>query len=206
MAYIYKITNTLNGKMYVGKTTTSIQERFKRHCYDRDKRSCEKRPLYNAMNKYGIEAFTIELLEEISNSLASEREIHWIKVLNTYSDGYNATIGGDGTILYDYDLIIMDYNSGMLVNEITSKYGCDKDVVERALASVGIMRRLNRYAREAKSVAQIDTSNNTIIAVYDSLADAGRALGDESKKKHISKVANGERKTAYGYKWQFVNI
>ena len=79
MAYIYCITNLINGKQYVGKTTYSITKRFKEHCRDCSRECEEKRPLYAAMNKYGIECFHIEtienvtdisLLEEIQNQLS----------------------------------------------------------------------------------------------------------------------------------------
>ena len=64
MAYIYKIINDMNQKIYVGKTEFSIEKRFKEHCADVFKERNEKRPLYSAMRKYGIEHFHIELIEE----------------------------------------------------------------------------------------------------------------------------------------------
>ena len=64
MSYIYKITNQINGKLYIGKTNRTIQERFKEHCRDYLKRGNEKRPLYSAMKKYGIRNFSIESIEE----------------------------------------------------------------------------------------------------------------------------------------------
>ena len=68
MAYIYKITNDINGKSYIGKTEkNNIQERWKDHLIDYKKRRTEKRPLYSAMNKYGIEHFHIEQIEETDN-------------------------------------------------------------------------------------------------------------------------------------------
>ena len=93
MSYIYCITNLINNKRYVGKTTQSIQERFQEHCKDSRKGRCEKRPLYDAMNKYGIENFIVEELEQVKDeNLLSEREIYWIKELGTYgSNGYNAS-------------------------------------------------------------------------------------------------------------------
>lgn len=61
MSFIYKITNQINGKSYIGKTNlASIQERFKEHIHDSKRVHMEKRPLYSAMNKYGSENFKIE--------------------------------------------------------------------------------------------------------------------------------------------------
>lgn len=72
------------------------------------------------MNKYGIENFIIEELEQVKDeNLLSEREIYWIKELETYgSKGYNASKGGDGTILYDYKEIIQLANLGYTSDQI----------------------------------------------------------------------------------------
>ena len=78
-----RITNKINDKMYVGKTEKTIEKRFKEHCQDRKKHP--DRPLYRAMNKYGIENFSIHLLEQTDNP--EEREEFWIKKLNTYHFG-----------------------------------------------------------------------------------------------------------------------
>ncbi len=82
--------------MYIGKTERDIHERFKEHKYDMDRRKNEKRPLYDAMNKYGIENFKIELLKETNDP--EERERYYIKYYDTFNNkkGYNATAGGDG--------------------------------------------------------------------------------------------------------------
>lgn len=76
MACIYVITNKINNKKYVGKTNFSIEKRFKEHCSDSKRREFEKRPLYNAMNKYGIENFEISLLEECSAEESAAKEIY----------------------------------------------------------------------------------------------------------------------------------
>ena len=108
MGYIYSITNLINNKRYIGKTTTTIEERYKEHCSDAQKDRCEKRPLYSAIHKYGIENFIIEEIEYIEdNSLLAEREIFWINELQTYGHyGYNATMGGEGKQLYDHNEIL----------------------------------------------------------------------------------------------------
>ena len=103
MAFIYVITNDVNGKQYVGKTNFSLERRFKEHILDSKRERCNKRPLYSAMNKYGIEHFHIEKLEECSAEDSSKREEYWIAKLNTYGHtGYNATKGGDSKKYYDY--------------------------------------------------------------------------------------------------------
>lgn len=98
MATIYVITNLINSKQYVGKTTYSIEKRWKEHCYDCKKTEINQhRPLYNAMQKYGIENFNISIIEEnIPEENIDNREKFWISKLDTYYNGYNATLGGDG--------------------------------------------------------------------------------------------------------------
>ena len=103
MAYIYKITNDINNKIYIGKTHLNIEQRFKIHCQDSQKVTQEHRPLYAAMRKYGIEHFYIELVEETTNP--EEREIYWINYYNSFKNGYNATLGGDGKQLFSHEQI-----------------------------------------------------------------------------------------------------
>lgn len=64
MAFIYKITNLINNKCYIGKTERTIEKRWKEHLR---KRNSLDLPLYRALNKYGINNFQIEQLEECSS-------------------------------------------------------------------------------------------------------------------------------------------
>lgn len=58
------------------------------------------------MNKYGIENFFIEEIEEVENpDKLNEREVFWIEYFGTFKNGYNATSGGDGKSFVDYELI-----------------------------------------------------------------------------------------------------
>ena len=77
MSYIYKITNIKNDKIYIGKTNNTIEKRFQKHCQDSKILHCENRPLYKAMNKYGVNNFKVEKVEECSPETASEREKYW---------------------------------------------------------------------------------------------------------------------------------
>lgn len=89
---IYKITNQLNQKFYIGKSV-NIHKRWLAHCRDTD--SC---PIHKAIQKYGKQNFSIEILEQCSQQKLNEKEIFWIEKYNGYlnSNCYNATRGGDG--------------------------------------------------------------------------------------------------------------
>ena len=208
---IYKIYNDVNDKLYIGKTVSSIEERFQEHCYDSKKERCEKRPLYNAMNKYGIEHFFIELIEECDLKELSEKEIYWIGYYNSYKNGYNATLGGDGKILYDYDLIIQLYQNGLTGKEIANQLVCDIDTVRKALLSAGLNPNDNMIKLLSKKVEMHDKETNELLKIFDSQMDAGRWLKENNKTEdkklsrvsgRIGDVCNGKRKTAYGYKWK----
>lgn len=93
MAFIYKIVNDINNKVYIGKTEESVEKRFKEHCQARCQSQVNSRPLYSAMNKYGVNHFRVEQIEETDSP--EEREQYWIKEYDSYgSSGYNATKGG----------------------------------------------------------------------------------------------------------------
>lgn len=99
MALIYKITNDVNGKVYIGKTIRTLVDRWIEHLNDRFEEHKTSIPLYNAMNKYGIEHFHIEAVEDgIPNEQINEKERYYIKEFNSRShdSGYNVTEGGDG--------------------------------------------------------------------------------------------------------------
>ena len=66
MGYIYKITNIINQKSYIGLTTRTVEEHWQEHLRAMQNYK-EKRPLYSALYKYGISNFTVETIEEINN-------------------------------------------------------------------------------------------------------------------------------------------
>ena len=206
MPYIYKITNLINQKIYIGQTTKSIQERWKRHWADSTKPDISNRPLYKAFNKYGKDNFKIEEIEECSLEKLSEREIYWIEKLGSFKYGYNATLGGDGVHYADYDLIYNLYLKGYNIKTIASLTNYDTGTVSNAIQAKGITHEeLIARGREViqHSVAQLDKETNEILNIYPSLKAAYTAIGKEHSG-HIASVCNGKRKTAYGYKWEYI--
>jgi group I intron endonuclease len=93
-AIIYLLTNTINGKQYVGQTSVGLDERWRRHC--RYARRGNPQYLCRAIRKYGPDAFTREILEHTTVEDVNVREIYWISELKTLEHGYNMTEGGEG--------------------------------------------------------------------------------------------------------------
>lgn len=98
MTGIYKFTNKVNGKIYIGQSIDVIK-RYKRHIYQAFNNTKSnkdyKLPFHAAMRKYGKENFTFEILEECPREQLNEREQYWISFYDSFKNGYNATIGGD---------------------------------------------------------------------------------------------------------------
>lgn len=208
--FIYKITNDINDKVYIGKTLSSIEKRFQEHKHDSTRGRMEKRPLYNAMNKYGCEHFQVELVEEAPIEELSDREKYWIEYYGSFKNGYNATIGGEGTQLYDYDMIVKGFLSGKLIEELAEEFECCKDTIANALNLANIDTHLNAYKKSIKGIIAEDFSGN-VIQVFSSHSEAAKWLQDNGYSKGtdrdnivaaIGRVANGKRKSAYGMNWK----
>ena len=99
---IYKATSKTSYKSYIGKTTNTLKNRIGEHVR-KSKTSKHTNHFHNAIKKYGEDDFVWEVLdncddEEVLNIL----EIKYIKSHNTYSDGYNLSLGGEGQTGYKY--------------------------------------------------------------------------------------------------------
>lgn len=210
LPYIYKITNGINGKSYIGKTMFAVNERWKEHCNDYQKNRCDNRPLYKAMRKYGIENFSVEEIEKCTDDILSERKIYWINYYDTYRNGYNATVGGDGAQYIDYDLVVRIYELTRNQKETARIVGIDISTVKNILRTRNVdIIPSNQVINDVcgKSVGMI-SKNGELIKSFESASEAARYVLKTTDMKlisgaaaHISSVCNGKRKTAYHYKW-----
>jgi group I intron endonuclease len=93
--YIYKITNIINNKVYIGQTIHSIEKRWSRHNWNCTKER-NAMAITNAIIKYGSENFKIEEIDRANNlEELNEKEIYYIKQFNSISpNGYNLETGG----------------------------------------------------------------------------------------------------------------
>ena len=87
---IYKVTNKVNGKVYIGQSV-DIGRRWRQHMTAEDDIYFHK-----AIQKYGVDNFIWEVIEKCKKSELDERESYWIEYYDSYNKGYNCTKGGDG--------------------------------------------------------------------------------------------------------------
>lgn len=122
---IYKITNILNGKSYIGQTSKTVETRFRRHI-KQSKQKLSHRCCYiaNAIHKYGPQSFKIEILEQVETiEQANDRECYWISELKTqHPNGYNIQLGGNNRSVTD------DYRK---LRSQFMKEKCNNDIVFR---------------------------------------------------------------------------
>ena len=209
MAYIYCITNIINGKKYIGKTADTVENRFKQHVRDSKKVRSEKRPLYSAMNKYGVENFAVETLCETNDPSQDERL--YIDQYDTFKSGYNATTGGDGV---EYKMHLAEDVLKLFLGNATNKHiadslGMDVKTVRKIIRVNGFddlhQRPLGRGLE--RPVVMICKESGKELMWFDSTAEAHdytRREGSTSNG-HIDKVCVGKRKSANGFFWRYIN-
>lgn len=125
--YIYQITNKINGKRYIGKTNNA-EHRLEQHYSALKKGKHHSVELQRAFDKYGWENFdfTYELFEVEDENALKILEIKTIEKYDSYHNGYNETIGGDGKAEY------FDFSTRCSIHFLCQKYK-------------GIKRRLANY-------------------------------------------------------------
>ena len=223
MIGIYKITNLINQKVYVGQAV-DIKRRWsehKSHSFS-PKHLSYNYAIHRAIRKYGIENFAFEVLEECSESQLNKKEIYWIDRFNSKEAGYNMTEGGD-TTANNWDRRVCQYS-------LEGKYLKTFSAIRAAARETGIDhatigRCCNRKISHAggflwvyegeeifipkkplliRKVGQYDLESKNLITVHKNAIEATHAIG-KSNPSNIRNVCRGEQKSAYGYFWQYLD-
>ena len=159
---IYCIENIINGKMYVGQSR-NIRKRLIVHLSRAKSPLTHKSALYSAMVKYGIDNFSIKILELCDSSLLNPRESFWIKELNCMSpNGYNLDSGGD------YPEVISDEwklkNSEAQKGRKQSKETIQKRVISlRGRKDTDEQRQRKKLARSKRSKESDKKTSSTLM-------------------------------------------
>lgn len=214
IGYIYKITNKINGKVYIGQTRKSIKQRWNEHkktAFTKSGRTSDY-PLYRAFRKYGIENFKIEEIEECYFEKLNEREIYWIKYYNSTSKkGYNQSLGGQGNRTLDLDEaeVIKKYKEYQTIEKVAQYYKCSKSSISNILNKHNIkIISADEHAKERSFTVYMLDDEHKVIKTFSSLREAGRWVFDKGLTKRKRELAHTCINQAlytgyktYGYYW-----
>ena len=194
---IYKITNKINGKIYVGQTTKSLNERFQKHCWgttQNDKYHLNM-AIKKAIKKYGKENFAIELIEEVEPDKLDEREVYWISFYNSYNDGYNCTKGGQNGATRNCSLTWSQENEvieakylGFSSKEIGEVYNIDRSTVSNIFKRHNLRMPIKRnlsYRINKDAFIQFLSTNPTCKDIENKFKICRCSVVNYLKKHHI---------------------
>lgn len=215
MIGIYKITNQVNGKVYIGQSV-HIKARWQQHILNA-RNNKENTLLYNAMRKHGIENFSFEVIEECDKEKLNEREVYWISYYDSFNKekGYNMTPGGSEPIKINPQEIYDLWDQGYSVKEIKEQL---KDKVCGATVGSYLQGYKNWSTTEsqrrgqsyAKKLNYSRENNLNVIKQYDIFGNflknwqTCRQIENELKIPHnsISNAIRGKAMQAGGFQWR----
>lgn len=196
IGYIYKVTNKLNGKIYIGQTIQSIKDRWYRHCGKSGISDAEmKMHIKRAILKYGKENFNIEILEECEQDKLNEREKYYISYFDSYKNGYNSTEGGQlGYKTYSTDeetdtQIIEWYKTGFSLRSVAKEFNKDKATVK------GILIRHNIEIRETRTYKLTQEDRKNILDdVSNGISRKDIMIKYNISKSYLSQLVTGNHR------------
>lgn len=200
---IYKVTNEINGKIYIGQTCRTLSERMEEH------KRHNKTAVDLAIQKYGIENFRVEQIDSASSiEELNEKEIYWIEYYNCLiPNGYNMCNGGSNTNGYHHredSKKKMSVKKSMMYvgegNPFYNKKHSEKSKMRMSEKRKGLAHLTDEQIMNLrKSHYTVNVRNIETGMIFSSIKEAATYYG--LKETHITRVCKGKRKTTGGYHW-----
>lgn len=193
MIGIYCIENIKNKKKYVGQSI-DIDYRLKKHFTKLRNGYHENRYLQRSFNKYGEESFTKYVLEECHKEELNEKEKFWIREMNSFEDGFNLTIGGEGVNGWKSDTKFKMKMRELVSGEKNPNYGNHwTDEMKRKLSEQRKGIYINENNPNAKKIICVETLN-----VYNTIKDASIDCNCKTESS-ISRCLRDKHNIANGF-------
>lgn len=198
MGYIYKITNKIDNKIYIGQTIRDIYLRWKEH----KKKRTNCKYLKAAFEKHGLENFDFKLICISFDNNLNELETYYIKKYNSLvPNGYNLRNGGNnGKLNEETKQKISESlkknktrHSEQTMQLIKSKLTGQKRTLEQTLNN-------SKAKLNGKTIDQFDLNNN-FIKNFESFNEIANTLN--LSKPAIMECCRGKSKTSFGYIWKY---
>lgn len=205
---VYKATNKINGKIYIGITTKTLEHRRKIHIRDSKKVDTY---FYRAIRKYGEDNFEWEIIDTAETKKELEElEKYYIKLYDSFDNkekGYNTTSGGCS--LYEITKEERQKRSKRVKGENNPMYGVEspmkgksftkehREKISDALKGSYRPHIIGGNNPSAKQVINLDTGE-----IFETLSEASKKYN--ISRQMIGKVCNGYNQTAKGFRWAFI--
>ena len=231
MGYIYKITNLVNNKLYIGQTTRNIDIRFKEHVRDARRSDRSTSPLHKAIIKYGEKNFSIQIIEQVDNSLLNDRQIYWISYYKATNGhiGYNAASGGNVNYaardwVYQHPEEVkanLQRIRPLTIQSVKQMWADPQrraNLVQKRKEQAAArwqndpqkehnhMLQMNKKSVEKCSIPVLmcDPKTHEVIKEFPSVSQGARYV--QTYSTNISAVCKGKAKTSKGYYWKYKDI
>jgi group I intron endonuclease len=202
MGCIYRITNKIDGKSYIGQyCKDNPKQRFTNH-KSRARKESSTEYLYRAIRKHGIENFDFTTICVCDNKELNDLEIKYIAEFNTFGEnGYNMTAGGQGIRNYKHTPETIERlrvaSTGRTPNEETKKriseglmgHGCSDETKEKLRkASIGVQKT-------PETIEKLRIASTGRIVSRETGEKLSKALTGKPKSvEHINKIKANKRK------------
>lgn len=189
---IYSATNSINGKVYVGQTAMTLNQRIACH---RINKRC--RLFHRAIEKYGIDVFTWTTLDECSSKEdLDQKEMDWVEKLNATNRtfGYNLKTGGAGNGKHSEE-------TKKLLSDIAKK--SNRKPPFSPMANPSIEKRLHESAKRGGRQFECHTKDGVFVGQYVSIGHAATSLG--LQPCHIRNNLKGRKPTCCGYVFSYLH-
>ena len=202
---IYKATNLVNGKVYIGQTVRSLDERMSEHLRH------SKTIFDKALKKYGISNFRVEIIDEAQSvDELNAKERYWIDKYKSFGkNGYNMCEGGSNTIGYHHTdnakTKMSIAKKQIYQGEGNPFYGKCHTLESRAKMSKSRKGRIitpewrkhiSQSSNNKRKVRNIETKE-----IFNSIKEAADKYG--IAPTHITRVCRGRRKKTGGFHWEY---
>ncbi len=185
MIGIYKITNLIDGKCYIGQSV-NIKKRFRSH--RSNAKSNHNEYLRKSISKYGIDNFAFEVLKECKIEQLDDYEKKYILQFNSLvPNGYNMDKGG--CVRKEIGEETIKKRRLASSGERNPNYGKPKSDSFKRIVAEARSKPINQYSISGK-----------YLATY---PNARSVPGFEQKYKNIGLCCTGKTNSAYGYQWRF---
>lgn len=224
MGYIYKITNVINNKSYIGQTKNTIKTRMYKHYSQANKDNVTG--IDAAIKKYGKQNFIVEEICRCDNQDLDELEKFYIHKYDTFNNGYNLTIGGQtGTTSLDLDIqeVLKKYNDLHYICDVAKYFNCCEKTISDILKQENIvinpplrqqsLKNLEKGIKFKEGDGQKAVRLIELNLEFSSLKECSQWLIDnkyskaasmEMARKSLSRALNGDRETYCGFHFEFI--